>query len=186
MMKRRLLPLIMLAVLVSLMAGGGWVLYAALTLSRGFAAGPLTFVVQVLDESGNPIPGVRVSLISSRPEEVIAEGEFEQAVLQQATTDQFGVAALTAEIRFGYFGWGGVTDRTRRYLLDDYALQCVVQGYERREHDLATQGPVWFDRDDAQPHLLRICLTMRRVSLAPAGTRPDSSISADDAPQPSN
>jgi hypothetical protein len=186
MMKRRLLLLIILTVLVTLLAGGGWVLHAALTLSRGLAAGPLTFVVQISDESGNPIQGVHVSLVSSWPGEVIAEGEAEQSVLQQATTDQFGVAAVTAEIPFGYFGWGGVTDRTRRYLLDDYALQCVVSRYETREDDLATQGPVWFDRDDAQPHLLRICLTMRRVSLAPAGTRPDSSILADHAPRPSN
>jgi len=150
-----------LIVLVVILIAG--VLFPYLTrVTMGSGEGPLTIVVQVVDETGEPLPGATVSLLVSD----YAEDAGGCRAAQTAVTDSHGVATITERFQFA----GRTTTilgRTRTFVTARHAIRCECDGSAPIDSRPLTLEPPRFDYEAGPPYVLPILIRME--PLAPEG-----------------
>lgn len=111
-----------------------------------------SIVIEVFDEEHNPMVGVRISLIDLEAPE--------DGVLQNATTNEFGIALITWEFQAG----GLRTKRSDKMGINPgwLAVLCEADGFEQLEISLRPNMPKKFDGNN-RPYVIPISITMHRI-----------------------
>ena len=111
-----------------------------------------SIVVEVFDEEHNPMVGVRISLIDLEAPE--------DGVLQNATTNEFGIAIITWEFQAS----GLWTKRLNKVNIHTvwFVVRCEADGFEQIETRVVEHEPDYFD-GDISPYVIPISITMHRI-----------------------
>ena len=154
-MLRRLLYLAALVVVVIAVAASLFVYLAFGTMGDG--RGWLTIVVQVVDASGEPVPGAEVSLWAAEA----GETRYEWREMRSAETGESGVATLTDRFEFGGSA-SRIGGRSRTFVTAMHSIKCVADGFRLYEQRLGEPPMPRFDEDEGPPYVLPILIHLER------------------------
>jgi hypothetical protein len=151
---------VLIVLVVILIAG---ISFASLTkVTMGSGEGPLTIVVQVVDETGEPLPGATVSLLV--PDDAEDAGGWSAA--QTAAADSYGVATITERFQIAFRG-STVFGDTRTFVTAWHAIRCECDGFAPIDCRPLTAEPPRFKEVAGPPYVLPVLIRME--PLAPEG-----------------